>query len=75
MILLSIGGVILMSLLSSLFLHFVKTNIKEEQSSYSKNIGRQVIIKNDTSIIVDYSTIERSYMLSNGTTVSKEFIK
>lgn len=74
-ILISVCGIIIMSALSSLLFHFVKVNIREEQSSYLKNIGKEVIIGKDTSMIVDYSTIGHSYMLSNGTTISKEFVK
>jgi hypothetical protein len=64
-------GIILMSV----SVGYVQSSLEKEKLSYSKNIGKEVVIGKDTSVIVDYSSISQSYMLSNGTTVSKEFVK
>lgn len=46
-----------------------------EKKSFQKNIGKTVIIGKDTATIIDYSTIFDTYKLSNGKTVSKEYVE
>lgn len=48
---------------------------EQEHNKYIKDIGKTVIIGKDTSVVVDYSCIYQNFKLSNGNTVSLEYLQ
>jgi hypothetical protein len=50
-------------------------SFKESRQNMEQFLGETVIIQKDTLIITDYSMIERNYNLSNGATISYEFVE
>lgn len=61
--------------LAFFLLKFLVDSYEKIENDYVKNLGTEIIINNDTLIIVDFSIVENSFVLNNGTTVSKEYIK
>ncbi len=53
----------------------VNNVIFSEKSNLENNIGKKVIIDNDTLTIVNYSLIKGEYTLSNGTKIDKSYHK
>lgn len=52
-------------------LNSLDANIEDMKSK----IGTEFVLEGDTLLIIDYSTLNDNYTLSNGTKVSKELIK
>ena len=53
----------------------IEGTIEEAKKEFTERLGDTCIIKEDTLIIMDYSIIRNSFILSNGTEVSTDFIK
>jgi len=54
--------------------HIIK-GVEDEKSSYSKNVGKHIVIEKDTLMIINYSTIKGTYSLSNGKEIDKVIIE
>lgn len=50
------------------------TSIQKEKAEYEVNIGKRMILEKDTLTIIDFSTLDETYSLSNGIKVSKGII-
>jgi len=48
--------------------------VRGADNTYNENIGRKVVLNKDTLIIVDYSSLQSNFTLSNGAKVSKDYI-
>jgi len=70
-----IGATILLCLCYFLFVKQLGNAIEEEQDKYKIHVGKKVIIEKDTLQILDYSTWQENFTLSNGTTVSYDFVE
>lgn len=46
----------------------------EIKNKYAQQLGAKVIINHDTLTIIDYSVINRTYKLDNGTNVSADYV-
>lgn len=66
--------VILLVLCLNWLINSFNSEIKKERDKYETNIGQKVIIENDTLTIMNYSTIMKTFTLSNGKTVDASFI-
>lgn len=53
----------------------VSTEVDNKTAEVKKFVGEKIVIDNDTLTIVDYSIIESSYTLSNGTKIAFDFAK
>jgi len=49
------------------------TVISEYSKQQKELIGKKVVIKNDTLIIVDYDMLKSSYILNNGLTIDQDY--
>jgi len=49
--------------------------LNEIVNEQKKLIGREVVIKNDTLIIIDYNMFKSSYLLNNGLTIDQNYAK
>lgn len=54
---------------------FLFLSISKDIQKSKSFIGRSVLIKTDTLLIVDYSTYKETYKLSNGLEVNGEYCK
>lgn len=70
---LALGFTLILSL--SLTTYFIDKGLSNEQDKYKPYVGETVIIGKDTSQIIDYSTLNENFTLSNGKKVSYEFVK
>ena len=48
--------------------------INNEQDKYKSHLGDTIVIKKDTLIVIDYSTLQNSYTLSNGSSIAIDLI-
>jgi hypothetical protein len=69
------GGIVVMALVLQFLLHSVTTTMKGEQERYKHFIGKTVILENDTLQVVDYSTLQETFTLSNGRVVAFSFVE
>ena len=51
------------------------TFIEEQRSEMKSHLGQQVVIGNETFVIVDYNIIRSSYTMSNGLVLSRDFVE
>jgi hypothetical protein len=65
-----IAVLILSTLLAILF-----SLINGEKKKYIDKLGTTVVIGTDTATVIDYSTLDETLKLSNGKSVSFEFIE
>lgn len=56
------------------FAYFFNGLNKAEKEAKS-NVGKNIIIKNDTLMVVDYSIIRQVYILDNGLEVSPSLVE
>jgi len=67
----------LSSLAMMIVLLILINKIIDREINYHKvsksNIGKQVIIKKDTLLIIDYSSLLREYSLDNGLKIDKDY--
>ena len=56
-------------------LRTIGDSIDKEKNRYRIEIGKTIIIGKDTLKVLDYSTLQENFTLSNGATVSYEFVK
>lgn len=56
-------------------LRTIGSGIDEEKNKYRVEIGKTIIVGKDTLKVLDYSTLQENFTLSNGATVSYEFVK
>lgn len=63
-------------LVASLYFLFtsVRTNAMAEVTMYESKLGQRVVLGGDTLLIIDYSILTETYMLSNGVRISAELI-
>jgi hypothetical protein len=47
----------------------------DNEAEYKDYVGDELVIKKDTLIIVDYSTIDKNFTLDNGRKVSFKFVQ
>lgn len=52
----------------------ILTSIHREKESYGKYLGTEVTVGKDTLIVIDYSSVKESFILSNGVYISKDLI-
>jgi len=55
--------------------YMLDRNITKGKEKYRNEIGKTIIVGKDTLKILDYSTFQENFTLSNGATVSYEFVK
>ena len=67
--------VIIMSLLIGSILNTAGNELKKQTTQIESNLGKKIFIDGDSLTITDYSLLNDSYKLSNGTTVSFELVK
>ena len=48
---------------------------QEKYGQVNQNYLKEITIKDSTYVIVDYNFFKRSYVLHNGTTISKSVVK
>lgn len=53
----------------------VINEIKELEETYKVNLGKKILIDKDSLMIIDYSTFNKSYTLSNGKSINKSLVK
>ena len=53
----------------------VNDEIKELEETYKVNLGKKILIDKDSLTIIDYSTFNESYTLSNGKSINKSLVK
>ena len=53
----------------------VNNEIKELEETYKVNLGKKILIDKDSLTIIDYSTFNESYTLSNGKSINKSLVK
>lgn len=73
----TIGYVVYVSIMGVviwLILSVAIKSINKETSSYSINVGKKVVLNNDTLLITNYSTFDKTYTLSNGVKVDTSLI-
>jgi len=73
-ILIVIGVLLFVSICLTYLIKSFEYQINNEKTKFEVNIGKSVIIENDTLSIMDYSMLESNYTLSNGKKVSFELI-
>ncbi len=56
-------------------LHKLSVSIDEYDKSIKELVGKQVVIGKDTLTVIDYSTLQKTYKLSNGIDYNMDFIK
>lgn len=66
---------IIVAATSVLLLNNLSNGVNDEIDSFKKLVGTNVIISNDTLLIIDCNVWTQSYMLEDGRSVSPEFIK
>lgn len=74
----SIAGLVLaiMVLVFIFFgIYYLASEIESKRDAMKANVGKKIVIGNDTLLIVDYSYVFESYTLSNGTEVSETFVE
>lgn len=72
-----IGAILALSLLA-FAIYQIKSSadiLNNNAIIMKSNIGKQVIIENDTLIILDYSLINETYLLSNGVNVNRVIVE
>ncbi len=78
MIITAIIGIVVMALLyataASIFISGL-SDISDKADVYELNIGKTIVIDKDTLTIVNYSLINESYALSNGTNVNVKLVE
>ena len=58
------------------FVAVILVNTNEENKKSIKNfVGKEVVIEKDTLVVIDYSTLQSTYKLSNGMDYDMDFIK
>jgi hypothetical protein len=70
-----IGLICLVAFFWSLSFNMIRNGLDKEKKEYTVNMGKKVVIANDTLTVTDYSTIYETYTLSNGSTVSKYIVE
>jgi len=68
-------GIIVLACLVLGFISDLSSSISSIKSDYEQNIGKEFILKGDTLTIVDYSSLNETYTLSNGVVISKSIVK
>jgi len=71
-------GILFFFLFCSIFALMVTlifSKIEEQETEMKSHVGEEIIIQNDTLIILSYSLLNEEYSLSNGATISAELIK
>jgi putative Mn2+ efflux pump MntP len=64
-------GFVLIMILGYYFVIFLFVNsYNTETEKYKKELGKNIVIQNDTLKILDYSFIDENFTLSNGNKVS-----
>jgi hypothetical protein len=53
----------------------VNNEIKELEQTYKVNLGKKILIDKDSLTIIDYSTFNERYLLSNGKSINKSLFK
>ena len=53
----------------------IAKELNTADSTMKSNVGKEVIIKNDTFVVINYSVWNNEYTLSNGAKVDASFIK
>lgn len=56
------------------FIRWTSNKYDSTKAELVQEMGTTIVIGNDTLIVVDYSTLEGSFTLSNGTSVSKDYV-
>lgn len=70
-----IGGALVVCLLYLLIVRQIGNSLKAEENKYKIQVGKKVIIGKDTLQILDYSIWQENFTLSNGSTVSYDFVE
>lgn len=69
------GGFLIIGIILILMIFNSVTKTSDSlKKEYEPEIGKQFILDKDTLTIVDYSTLEESFILSNGKKVNKSLI-
>ena len=70
-----ISLVIILAILVSSITSKVSSSIKKAEEKYEKHIGKEYILDKDTLTIIDYSILDETLILSNGTSINYKLIK
>lgn len=62
------------SVTAFLTVNSIVKDIEKKQNKYKSEIGKKIVIENDTVTIVNYSIIMESFTLSNDQTVDCNFV-
>lgn len=73
--LLLIAGLLVVCSLYFLLMKGIGKSLKDEQDKYKVQVGKKIVVGKDTLQILDYSTWQENFTLSNGTTVSYDFVQ
>jgi len=58
-----------------LVVHSVTEKYRDINNSMESHLGDTIVINKDTCIVTDYSFVNSSYTLSNGSTINMELIE
>lgn len=70
-----IGTILLMICTVITASFFIDREINNVKSKIEINLGKKVVMENDTLLIINYSLYESTYTLSNGKIVSIELVE
>ena len=70
-----LAALLVLALAFCFVIKFIIESIEKESYKYKKEVGKNIVIGKDTLQILDYSKFNENFTLSNGTTVSYEFVK
>lgn len=73
-IILAISIAVSFSVTAFLLVNSIVKDIEKKQNKYKSEIGKKIVIENDTVTIVNYSIIMESFTLSNDQTVDCNFV-
>lgn len=78
MFMLIVSTIIILLIIVIIIFNSIKNNLKKLDSEVTKienNIGKKVILGNDTILITDYSLFNSNYTLSNGNKISFKLVE
>jgi ABC-type Fe3+-citrate transport system substrate-binding protein len=64
----------LLCVLTVVCANYFTSSFNKIDKKYQNELGHKVVIGNDTSVILNYSLLDETFALSNGSKVSSSFV-